>query len=202
MRAAILCCLLLAACAGAPPTSPAPAPDRCGMDVMRLVADEVARRPAAAPADIYLLVREAILGPTATGPDLEAVLATVEPAAQEPIVEDLDEVQGTVRVNLRKWRFIRGSAAELQVVVERSLASPDEGARERLAACLERAPAAWAAAGGDASVLRSYLDAQRENAWPPVEHSEKYRRDYQPAYRVVLRRHLPPWVTAPPPTTG
>lgn len=193
--------LALAACASAPPAPVADA-DRCGMDVRRLLADELARRPLAGPQDLYLLVREAIYGqaPPAGGlAALAAELDAVAPTAEGPIVEDLDEVQGTVRLDLRKWRFVRGTAAELWEVVDASRVAPDP---ERLAACLERAPAAWASLGGDGGALEAWLAARREEAWPPVQHSEKYQKTYRPAYRVVLRRQLPSWVTAPPPSTG
>jgi hypothetical protein len=171
------------------------------MDVRRLIAEETARRPLSAPQDLYVLVREAILGqPVPAGPAaLAEALAAVDPSTDEPLVEDLDEVQGTVRLNLRKWRFVRGTAEELWDVVAASAVPADP---ERLAACLAQAPGAWAAQGGDGATLGAWLAARREEAWPPVQHSEKYERNYRPAYRVVLRRHLPPWVTAPPPTTG
>ena len=200
----------LASCAAAPITReplPEPAPvasnDRCGMDLRRLFADELALRPAAEPADLHLLVREAVLGPATPPEDVDALattLAALRPAAGEPIVEDLDEVQGTVRLNLRKWLFIGGNAAELREVLAGAIGHRPDAAR--FEGCLEAAPAALDAAGGDGAALAAWLEAQREEAWPPVQHSEKYEKNYQPAYRVVFRRHLPPWVTAPPPTTG
>jgi len=208
-RAAVL--LLLAGCATpstpapAPPTAAAAAPaidPRCGMDLRRLFADELALRPDAAPQDLYLLVREAVLGPQPPPDEAEVarLLASLQPAANEPIIEDLDEVQGTVRLHLRKWLFIGGNAAELHEVLAGAIGHLPDG--RRLEACLEAAPAALEALGGDAEGLAAYLEAKREEAWPAVEHSEKYKKTYQPAYRVVFRRHLPPWVTAPPPTTG
>lgn len=201
-RAALL--LALAACASAPEPPPAPVPhvakSACDMDVRRLLADELALRPAAEPQDLYVLVRGAILGEPPPRPDLlAAALGELEASAAEPLIEDLDEVQGTVRLNLRKWRFVRGTADELWPVVAASTPIPDP---ERLEACLAAAPAALESLGGDGGALEAYLAARREEAWPQVAHSEKYRKNYRPAYRVVLRRHLPPWVTAPPPSTG
>lgn len=203
---AVVCCAV-AACAGRGTgefvqTPPPPADDGCAMDVRRLFADELALRPAAEPADLYLLLHEALLpGDTPRGEVDEAAFAALEPAAGVPIVEDLDEVRGTVRLNLRKWRFIRGTAAELAEVVTRSAREPP-GDRARLAACSEVAPQALQDLGRDGAALAAYLRRRAEEAWPLVEHSEKYKNDYQPAYRVVFRRHLPPWVTAPPPGTG
>jgi hypothetical protein len=175
------------------------------MDVRRLFADELALRPAAQPADLYLLLREALLfpdpGDAAQGEVDEAEFAALQPVADGPIVEDLDEVRGTVRLNLRKWRFIRGTAPELLEVVAQSAREPP-GDRARLAACSRIAPQALADLGRDGAALEAYLRRRAEEAWPLVDHSEKYEKTYQPAYRVVFRRHLPPWVTAPPPGTG
>jgi hypothetical protein len=231
MRRLVPCLLLvapaLAACAGAP--LPAPPPARvvvvpepppaaaeplpalppCLMDVERLVAEELRARPLAGDADLYLLLREAILGPepivdpaaarVALGLDLDRA---GDRRGAEPIVEDLDEVQGTVRLNLRRWRFVRGSANELWPVVEKSARAAGRGDAARLHGCLGAAAAVLPGLGRDAAAFRAYVDARAAEAFPAVEHAPAYRAAYAPAYRVVLRRFLPPWVTAPPPEAG
>jgi hypothetical protein len=172
------------------------------------VGDELSLRPAAGPEDLYALVREAVLGEPPSDPAtarsrLEAELdAAGPPRREEPIVEDLDEVQGTVRVNLRRWRFIRASAEELWPVIEASARAIGPGDRSRFAACLDRAGAVLAARGADAAVFRAFVAGRATEGLPPVAHGRTYREAYAPSYRVVLRRFLPPWVTAPPPEAG
>lgn len=190
------------------PETPAPAPDRCGTDLVRLLDDELSLHPAAAPEDLYRLVHEAILGlpvadPAAARARLEAELAAAgPPRADEPIVEDLDERLGTVRVNLRRWRFIRAGAAELWPIVEASARALGEGDRARLGACLDRAATVLATRGGDADAFRAFVRARAAEGLPPVPPGAAYRAAHAPSYRVVLRRFLPPWVTAPPPEAG
>lgn len=198
---AAACALLLGACAARSGTPAAEAP-RCGMDLRRLLADELALRPAAEPVDLYVLLREALLGPAAAESEaaLAAALADLAPSTDEPLIQDLDEVRGTVRLNLRRWLFIHGTARHLHAVVARSAGLP--GDPSRLAACAALAPAALEALGLEGGALERFLRARAEEGWPPAEHSEKYRTLYRPAYRVVLRGQLPAWVTAPPPTTG
>lgn len=42
-----------------------------------------------------------------------------------------------------------------------------------------------------ADALESYLKEYEQAGFPPVSHSEVYRATYHPAYRVVLKKHLP-----------
>jgi hypothetical protein len=218
MRPALL--LLLAGCAGAPPardTAPvapkqeaaAPAPVACGMDVRRLVSEELARRPLAGDDDVYAIVRQAVLGSGESVPDPvrgQALLAKElervgPPVPGEPIVEDLDETSGTVRLNLRKWKFVRGTAAELWPVVVGSLRElPYEPAR--MPPCLEGAASALEHLGRDPAPLRARVSELAGRGYPPVPQTPAYVEAYRPQYRVVLRRLLPPWVTAPPPDAG
>lgn len=189
-----------------PPVVPAaPSIDpACGSDVARLVAEERARRPASTSADLYKLVHEALLGPAhlLTDPDearrrlVDELAAAGPPRSDERLAEELDEASGTVRIQLRRWRFAHGTIAELWPVIVASAAAPSEQARARLPACLR---AAAVAAPQD---FPSYVEARAAEGFPAVRHSEAYRAAYAPSYRVVLRRHLPGWVTAPPSNAG
>jgi hypothetical protein len=204
----------------AAPAAPAPAPapaaakaapgaDRCGVDLPRLLGDELALRPGAGAADLYRLLHEAILGP---GPAaladgareaLARELAAAGPVREgEPIVEDLDERQGTVRVNLRRWKFIRATADELWPILARSVRALGEGDRERLVACLAAAAPVLASLGRDPAEFRAFVAAREAEGFPAVEPGREFREANGPSYRVVLRRFLPPWVTAPPPEAG
>lgn len=42
------------------------------------------------------------------------------------------------------------------------------------------------------ALLDEYLIEYAQDGYPPVSHSPEYRAAYQPAYRVVLERFLPP----------
>lgn len=66
------------------------------------------------------------------------------------------------------------------------------GTREQLLRGLEELRAVTAEGGfsfGPAE-LESYLAEYAVQGWPPVSHSETYRRLYRPAYRVVLASYL------------
>jgi hypothetical protein len=186
-----------------------PGSDRCGVDLRRLLGDELALRPGAGAADLYRLVHEAILGPgpATIGDGAREALARELAAAGPPrdgeaIVEDLDERQGTVRVNLRRWRFIRATADELWPILERSVRVLGEGDRDRLAACLAAAAPVLATLGRDAAEFRAFVAAREAEGFPAVAPGAEFREAHGPSYRVVLRRFLPPWVTAPPPEAG
>lgn len=195
---AVVSALALAGCASAPAPTPVEPERGCGMDVKRLLGDELERRPRAAPEDLYGLVREAILGDgPASEAELEAALVRAGTASpEEPIVEELDETTGTLRLNLRKWRFVGGTARELAPVVACSAGPPSPEAEARLSRCLDEA--ATVAGPG----LARLVGELRGEGLPPVHNSANYVQTYRPAWRVVLRRCLPPWVTAPPPGTG
>lgn len=217
-RLAPIAALLLAACETtgqlekrpiippAPPVAEAPPSidPACGSDVARLVREERARRPASTSADLYKLVHEALLGPAHLLMDPERARARLAdelaaagpPRPDERLAEELDEASGTVRIHLRRWRFARGTIAELWPVVTASAAMPSDEARARLPACLR------AAAPAAPQDFPAYVEAREAEGFPAVRHSEAYRAAYAPSYRVVLRRHLPGWVTAPPPNAG
>lgn len=178
------------------------------MDVHRLLADEIGQRPLAQDEDLYKIVRQAVLGPEGV-PDpvrARAVLAREmdragPPIPGEPFVEDLDETEGTVRLSLRRWKFVRGTADELWPVILQSTRAM-AGDPDRLVRCLDEAGSVLAALGRDAARFRATVGRLAEEGYPPVPHGAAYLEAYRPAYRVVLRRFLPPWVNAPPPSTG
>lgn len=184
--------------------------DRCGIDLFRLLGDELALRPEAGSADLYRLLHEAVLGPgealdgVATIRDRLAVAldAAGSPRPGEAIVEDLDDRQGTVRLNLRRWRFIRATVDELLPIVLASARAFAEGDHERLAACLDHAGPVLETLGVDAAGFQSFAADRAAEGFPPVPHGAAYREAHDPSYVVVLRRSLPPWVTAPPPEAG
>ena len=188
----------------APRVVPAAIDPACGSDVAPLVSEERTRRPASTSADLYKLVHEALLGPAhllvepeqARARLADELAAAGPPRADERLAEELDEASGTMRIHLRRWRFARGTINELWPVVVASAAVSSADARLRLPACLR---AAAAVAPQD---FPGYVQAREAEGFPAVRHSDAYRAAYAPSYRVVLRRHLPGWVTAPPPNAG
>ncbi len=162
--------------------------------VIALIQEHLARRPAMAPQDVYKLLYQGVRGP-------EHIIASPEAFAErlqmewealgsendDPLWESIHPDGALRRLNLRPFKAAGG---DLDVLTS---------------ACLETSRRAWGtqaelqlawnhwntankqnlwpgAASEDIAAFTSWL---RANGFPAVHHSEKYRHLYRPAYRLV-----------------
>ncbi len=161
----------------------------------RVVAAHLERCPLATAADVYKFVHQSVFGPAHFVPDPEQARAYLEremagleggPAA-EPLLEELSDT--LVRVNLRPFLAAGGDGEALvAALVEsaRSVVGDPALMEARLAAAvrvLERL-----GRREDSAALAALARELAGRGFPAIEHSQRYRAAYRPAYRVVLRR--------------
>jgi len=154
----------------------------------RLIDEHLARRPLMAPADVYKLLYQGVLGPEhlITSSDdfaarLRAEYEAVEPDDSDPLWERVRPDGALKRVNLRPFKARGGDVESLTgaglQTAERHWGTPAE------------LRAAWA---GFVELCRAFDPAEvlaltarlEELGYPPVHHSPGYREAYRPAYRV------------------
>ncbi len=154
------------------------------------------RYPAWQPQDVYKLAHQAALGS-------EHALVSVEQARQrleqeivglgvgggEPLLEPISADGRIVRVHL--WPYVNAglsTAALLQAFVQ--TATEFKGSVEVLQQYLAQARVLATDILIDPVALEGLVAAMREKGFPAVHHSEAFRRQYAPAYRVVAREWL------------
>jgi len=110
------------------------------------------------------------------------------PPTFEPITPD----GRLVRVHLRPFVAAGGDQHLLHVTFQRT-AHEFEGSTGRLERYWKSA--LQMAEVGDlrfpAAEMGDFFASMKEQDYPPVHHSDRYRDLYRPSYRVVLREHLP-----------
>lgn len=162
--------------------------------VTAMVQDHLTRRPAMGPRDVYKLLYQGVRGPEhlISSPQafreyLAAEWQALKPGGDDSLREPIRPDGSLLRLNLRPFKAAGGSLEGLT------------------AACLETACRPWGTqdelqqawtcfvdfckAGSWPSLtlqeLETFTSLLRENNFPPVHHSERYRELYQPAYRLL-----------------
>ncbi|NQT26924.1 hypothetical protein HQ585_16325 [candidate division KSB1 bacterium] len=113
-----------------------------------------------------------------------------DPFFNESLIENIDPRQKLIRVNLRPFKEQGGTPEQILNLFERSLkeTTPDESLLKQY----------WDAAiqmvdelelPFTKNAIREFWDAMQENGFPPVRHSNFYRKMHQPAYRLVLLKY-------------
>lgn len=176
-----------------------------------LLRDHLARYPSSAPADVYKLLHQAVMGPghAVTDPAsarsrLEAEVAGVAGATigdvqagvpAEPMVDALGT--GLARVHLRPWVGAGNAVEALCAAFVATAAAwvPDPVALghdlAQAAALLGRGVAGEVVDPADlARGLEQLAGELAGSGYPAVAHSPGYRRAYRPAYRVVETSRL------------
>ena len=161
--------------------------------VNQLLSAHLERYPAMQLDDIYKLLHQAALGPghavdnpAAARKRLDEEIAALGDGATEP-KQDVISPDGRLgRVHLRAFLDAGGSADALhRAFVETANtypASPDKLAK--FCDCLGDLAAAGGIPYAREEVL-AYFGRIAQDGYPAIHHSEKFRRAYQPAYRVV-----------------
>uniref|UniRef100_A0A7C4GE85 Uncharacterized protein n=1 Tax=candidate division WOR-3 bacterium TaxID=2052148 RepID=A0A7C4GE85_UNCW3 len=157
-----------------------------------------ARYPLLGAVDLYKLLHQGAFGPGHAVVDPEAArqslvveLAGLEPDEEEVVEEPVDPSGVLVRVNLRPFVGNNRAVERLAAAMVQSAAEvrPDPAAlAERLAGAV-----AWLRSRqpGLADQLERVAAEARVQGYPARHHSQLFRLNYRPAYRVVLSRFLP-----------
>ena len=162
-----------------------------------IVREHVDRYPQMQEEDVYKLCFQAAMGNAHLGIERERVrdrlareMEDVGASAEAELFEAISPA-GLVRVDLRAYNSSGGDAGALHDAMVRTQAS------FRPSAALLRAyglvVSDLAASGGTSfgpSSLRSMFRMKEEEGYPAVHHTERYRRLYRPAYRVILQHTL------------
>ncbi|MEO8630759.1 MAG: hypothetical protein ABI612_22070, partial [Betaproteobacteria bacterium] len=149
--------------------------------------------------DVYKLLHQAAMGPghavtDATGARerLLAEIAALDNGPEDPLFDRISPDGKLVRIHLRSYlREGHSVDALLDAFLQTANSYPASREKlERFCGCLGD----LAEAGGIAFKrveVESYFSAIAEQNYPVVRHSESYRDEYLPAYRVVALEHLP-----------
>lgn len=153
------------------------------------------RYPDMAVEDIYKFVHQAAFGNThILEHDLDAKgnlmqeWESLDSTTSESLFEDLSPDGKVVRLNLRPYKAEGGDPEKVWSAMERSAAGGYEG---QLAFDRWWNEIVEESAFGTVPIipddLKEYYDARQKEGFPPVHHSDEYKRLYQPSYRVLLK---------------
>ena len=163
------------------------------MDFANYLLEQIRMHPAMQPQDIWKLCYQAAFGPEHLLHDLQRAKEYLEKeyeataAADGPLYEPIsDEI---CRVNLAAWKFHGLPAAWLFRLFAASCRKRAEG-EPLFRAYLKRAEETLseAAVGFSREVWEEYARSRKEAGLSPVHHSDFYRQQEDPAYRIVDRR--------------
>jgi hypothetical protein len=182
-----------------------PEASSCAASTRATMLWHVDRYPRLDAADLYKLAHEGAAGPGHAIQSLEGARAWLDrewatigdPLPAEPQLEPLPGAAGAVRVNLRPWKRLGGTQSDVLAAfvdaARRVTMDPEELARrlDASGACLRELGEAGLLPVSALEIQR-YFERLRQEGYPAVHHTERYRDAYAPAYRVVLEGALAP----------
>ncbi len=164
-----------------------------------LLAQQHARYPQMEIQDVYKHAYEASHGSThMAASDEQAAkyllgeLSALIGKGNDPLCEPLVPSGQLVRFHLRPFVQSGGLPEDLiaALVQTRESFTPSTDRLERYWGYAEAA-AAEGTLPFTIESMRAYFDARVAEGYPAVNHSRRFLMVYRPAYRVVLRKHLP-----------
>ncbi len=162
--------------------------------VMGLVKEHLLYRPAMEPIDLYKLLYQGVRGPEHILTDPEAFKERLveewdglDPANGDPLWESIRPDGSLLRLNLRPFKAAGGRLDELATgCLEAGRCSWGTPAELKLTWDLMTTAIREDSLSGlvlaDIVAFTAWLE---EKVFPPVHHSERYRKLYRPAYRLV-----------------
>ncbi|MBL7191669.1 hypothetical protein ISS30_08225 [bacterium] len=172
--------------------------DRQG-NIDGIIEKHLRKYPEMEIQDLYKLVHHAAMGGAHMGTDRQRIrdylvkeLESLEPSADEPLLEEVSPDGEVVRLNLRRFKAQNGVVEELVDSLAQSAAHYVES-RDKLQEYwiqLEKMAASQKIPYNPVQ-LEIFFDEMREYGFPPAHHSDNYRNKYKPAYRVIARKYLP-----------
>ncbi len=200
-----VCAVLLAAIFAQGCTDSRPAADP-NSRLRAILLEQAARYPSMREQDVYKLLYQAALGPAHAAidqrlarlwMDREIVMLrarrALAPLAGEPLLEEIDPLGQLVRVNLRPFLAAGGSAASLADAFAQTATEFSESPTrldDYLAAAVDVIREGVNRL--DPETLGQFAAEKRAADYPALHHSPEYESAHIPAYRVVLRRLVPP----------
>lgn len=152
-------------------------------------------RPDLEVVDVYKMLFQSVFGIQHILHDkakryLEEELSTLEmqKSSDEPLIENISVDNVMVRVNLRPFKMRSLSSDKLFLAMVTS-AKETRGTQKAFLKLWNRFKSLVEAGklNFDRSSLGDFDRKVKKENYPPYHHSERYRRSYRPAYRVVKR---------------
>ena len=171
-----------------------------------ILLEQTLRYPSMREQDVYKLLYQAARGPAHAALDQRLARLWMEreivmlrakqalaPLAGEPLLDEIDPHGQLVRVNLRPFLAAGGDAVSLADAFAQTAAEFSQSStrlNEYLAAAGD--VIREGATRLDSAAFDAFAADQRAGSYPAVHHSPEYERAHIPAYRVVLKRLVPP----------
>jgi len=162
--------------------------------MLEVVRRHLARYPLMQPVDIYKLLFQASMGPShaigdisAAKERLDAEMSSLTEGHEEPLIDPISPSGRLVRIHLRSW-MKAGLQSDILLEAFSDTATDFYGSREVLEEWCGHLLSPGIELESEASRLHAEVI---EFGFPAMHHSNQYCAAYSPAYRVVLREHLP-----------
>jgi len=146
------------------------------------------------PVDLYKLLFQASMGPAHAVADIAAAkerlneeMSSAAEGPEEPLVDPISPCGELVRIHIRSW-CRTGLPGTILLKAFTDTARDFCGSRRTLEEWCSDLLIEGTEFRIEASRL---LWGLTESNFPPMHHSSQYRTTYSPAYRIVLRKHLP-----------
>jgi hypothetical protein len=152
-------------------------------------------RPDLQVVDVYKMLFQSVFGIQHILHDkakryLEEELSTLETqkSSDEPLIENISIDSVMVRVNLRSFKM-RGLSSDKLFLAMATSAEKPKGTQKAFLKLWNRFKSLVEAGklNFDESNLEDFDKKVKKENYPLLHHSERYRRSYRPAYRVVKR---------------
>jgi hypothetical protein len=168
-------------------------PDRCAEERWQtLLLDHYLRYPSMELDDALKLVQQATVGAEHAALDTAAAdrrlreeLLTMGAGPMDQVVDTLGPDGAFARVNLRPWRSRGGDPGELARAFAATIASPGDSTHLECALGVLRRLAAEFRVPWSVDDVEGRIAEWTTAGRPAMHHSERYRANYLPAYRVV-----------------
>lgn len=165
----------------------------------KLLLEEIEKHPRSIVEDIYKFIHQAAFGSEHAVNDTVAVkkwmeneVANLDTSIDDELINRLSPDGKLVRINLRPY-LKKGFDQNVLLEAFVKTANNYKGSAENFKSY-------WKAASDLADALKftftseelnSFFEEQSKKGFPAVHHSQLYRRNYKPAYRVVDLQYLP-----------
>lgn len=167
-------------------------------DISEIIKRQCELYPQMKVQDLYKLLYQAAMGPGHAVKNegivtkwLDDEITFMEHYEDKDIIEVLNGASGLVKVNLRPYLSKGGSKDKLLEAFIRTANDfvPD---KEKLHDYLRVAEllAENGMIGFDFKELKEFFFNAEKDGYPAIHHSEIYRSEYKPAYRVLQKRFL------------
>ncbi len=119
---------------------------------------------------------------------LHEEMEKMSPAPSEPLIENISVTGEIIRINLRPFKKMNGSAELLFEVMKQSAAAIKDDREKFVQQWTELMEAVSRGKFDfDQAALKKFNSQMKKAGYPMVHHSDEYQKHNAPAYRVVKR---------------